>query len=170
MSKENKKNKELVEKLNSGNNNLIFEALKEIKKEGTISIIPHLFDLINENTSDIIKKDIVGLICDIKVQSAAPLLVDAILTRKFGEYTSDVISIFWQSRLDFSKYLPVFVRIFIKEDYQTALEAFTVVEGAIPNMSIEIQKECIDILKTAEESITHMKRPLYEELIKVISY
>jgi hypothetical protein len=168
--KENKKNKELVAKLNSGNSKLIFEALKEIRENGTISIIPHLFDLINENTSDIIKKDIVRLICDIKEQNAAPLLVDAILTRKFGEDTSDVIAIFWQSRLNFSNYLPVFIRVFIKEDYQTAIEAFTVVESSISNMSNEIQQECMDILKTAEGSITSLKRPLYEELIKVISY
>ena len=87
-----------------------------------------------------------------------------------GEYTSDVIAIFWQSRLDFSNYLPVFVRVFIKEDYQTAIEAFTVVESSISNMSIEIQHECMDILKTAEGSITRLKRPLYEELIKVILY
>ncbi len=170
MSEENKKNKELAAKLNSGNSNLIFEALREIRENGTISIIPHLFDLINENTSDIIKKDIVRLICDIKEQNAAPLLVDAILTRKFGEDTSDVIAIFWQSRLDFSNYLPVFIRVFIKEDYQTAIEAFTVVESSISNMSIEIQQECMDILKTAEGSITLLKRPLYEELIKIISY
>jgi hypothetical protein len=170
MSEVNKKNKELVNKLNSGNSNLIFEALKEIRENGTISIIPHLFDLINENTSDIIKKDIIRLICDIKEQNAASLLIDAIATRKFGEDTSDVIAIFWQSRLDFSNYLPVFIRIFIKEDYQTSLEAFTVVENSMGNMSVEVQQECMDILKKGEGSITLLKKPLYEELIKVISY
>ena len=169
VSEENKKNKELVYKLNSADNLLILEALKEIKEKGTISIIPHLFDLINENTPDIIKKEIFQLICDIKEQSAAPLLVDSILTRKFGEDTSQVIVTFWQSRLDFSDYLPAFIRIFIKEDYQTALEAFTVVEGSISNITQEIKQECIDILKSADKSVTHEKRPLYDELIKVIS-
>jgi hypothetical protein len=169
MSEENKKNKELANKLNSGDSYLIFEALKEIKEIGTINIIPYLFDLINENTPGIIKNDILQLICDIKEQSAAPMLVDAMLARKFGEDTSSVIATFWQSRLDFSNYLPAFIGIFIKEDYQTALEAFTVVEGSIHNISREIQQECIDILKTAAKSITKMKRPLYDELVKVVS-
>jgi len=169
MGEENKKNKELVIKLHSDDNHLIVEALKEIKESGTANIIPHLFDLINENTSDIIKKDIFQLICDIKEQSAAPVLIDAIITRNFGEDTSRVIATFWQSRLDFSNYLPAFIRIFIKEDYQTALEAFTVVEDSVPNIGRKIQQECLDILKSAGKSITSEKRPLYDELIKVIS-
>ncbi len=168
-SEENRKNSELRNKLYSGNHFVIVEALREIKENGTINIIPCLFDLINENTSDIIKKDILRLICDIKEQSAAPALIEAISTRNFGEDTSSVIATFWQSRLDFSSYLPTFIKIFIKEDYQTALEAFTVIEESVTKISDRMQKECINILRSAGDSITKEKKPLFNELVKVIT-
>jgi hypothetical protein len=168
MNKDNKKNAELRNKLNSSNYLLVFEALREIKESGTINIIPHLLDLINENTPDIIKKDILRLICDIKEQSAVPVLVDAISKRNFGDDTSHVVATFWQSRLDFSNYLPTFIRIFIKEDYQTALEAFSVVEGSVSKMTVKMQKQCINILTDAEESISSDKKPLFNELIKIV--
>jgi hypothetical protein len=167
MDKDKKKNTELLNRLNSSNYFVIIEALREIKEYGTINIIPHLFDLINENTPDIIKKDILRLICDIKEQSAAPLMVEAITKRDFGNDTSEVIATFWQSRLDFSSYLPTFIRIFIKEDYQTALEAFTVVEGSVSKISDKMQQECINILKSSVNLISSDKKPLFRELIKV---
>lgn len=167
-SAENKKNAELRNKLFSTNYFVIVEALREIKENGTINIIPSLFDLINEKTSDIIKKDILRLICDIKEQSAAPVLVDAISTRSFGDDTSSVIATFWQSRLDFSSYLPTFIKIFIKEDYQTALEAFTVIEESASKLSNEMQQECLNILKSVANSISYEKKPLFDELVKVI--
>ncbi|UCH13621.1 MAG: hypothetical protein JSV22_10985 [Bacteroidales bacterium] len=166
---ENRKNAELRNKLYSDNHFVIIEALKEIKENGTINIIPCLFDLINEKTSDIIKKDILRLICDIKEQSAAPVLIDAISTRNFGEDTACVIATFWQSRLDFSSYLPTFIKIFIKEDYQTAIEAFTVIEESVSKISNKMQQECISILNSAADSITQEKKPLYRELVKVIA-
>lgn len=168
MNADKKKNTELLNRLNSSNYFVIIEALREIKEYGTINIIPNLFDLINENTPDTIKKDILRLICDIKEQSAAPVLVDAISKRDFGDDTSQVIATFWQSRLDFSNYLPTFIRIFIKEDYQTALEAFTVVEGSVPKITGKMQQECINILESAENTISKDKKPLFNELIKVI--
>lgn len=168
MKEDKKKNTELLNRLNSSNYFVIIEALREIKEYGTIKIIPHLFDLINENTPDIIKKDILRLICDIKEQSAAPVLVKALSKRNFGNDTSEVVATFWQSRLDFSNYLPTFIRIFIKEDYQTALEAFTVVEGSVSKITSEMQQECIDILKSSVNLISSDKKPLFHELIKVI--
>jgi hypothetical protein len=168
MNKDKKKNTELLNRLNSSNYFVIIEALREIKEYGNINIIPHLFDLINENTPDIIKKNILRLICDIKEQSAAPILIDAMAKRDFGDDTSEVVAIFWQSRLDFSNYLPTFIRIFIKEDYQTALEAFTVVEGSVPKITDEMQQKCINMLQSAVSSISKDKKPLFDELIKVI--
>ena len=168
MNEDKKKNTELLNRLNSSNYFVIIEALREIKEYGSINIIPHLFDLINKNTPEVIKKDILRLICDIKEQSAAPLLVDAVAKRDFGEDTSEVVATFWQSRLDFSSYLPTFIRIFIREDYQTALEAFTVIEGSLSKITSKMQNECIDILKSSVNLISSDKKPLFYELIKVI--
>ena len=168
-SAENRKNAELRNKLYSTNHFMIIEALREIKEKGTINIIPCLFDLINEKTPDIIKEDILRLICDIKEQSAAPILVDAISNRSFGKDTSSVMAVFWQSRLDFSSYLPTFIKIFIREDYQTALEAFTVIEESASKISNKMQQECINILKSAADSISYEKKPLFNELVKVIT-
>lgn len=165
MPEDNKTDELLINKLQSADTSIVFEALRRIKEGSTIKVIPHLFDLINENTQNIVKKDIIRIICDIKEKEAVPVLINEIKKRNFGSDTSDVVSTFWQSRLDFSKYLSTFIRIFIKEDYQTAIEAFTVVEESICRISMETQQECLNILKTNANKISKEKLPLYKEIV-----
>jgi hypothetical protein len=165
MPEDNKIDELLINKLHSADTSIVFEALRKIKEKSTVKIIPHLFDLINEDTQSIIKKDILRIICDIKERKAVPVLINEIQKRNFGSDTSEVVSTFWQSRLDFSKYLSTFIRIFVKEDYQTAIEAFTVVEESICRINTETQQECLNILKTNADKISKEKLPLYKEIV-----
>ncbi len=165
MKEDNKIDELLINKLHSADTSIVIEALKKIKERSTVKVIPHLLNLINENTQPIIKKDILQVICDIKEREAVPVLIREISKRDFGTDTSDVISTFWQSRLDFSEYLSTFIRIFIKEDYQTAIEAFTVVEESICRIDMETQKDCLNILKSSVNKISDEKRPLYKEMV-----
>lgn len=168
MTEDNKKEELLIRKLQSADTSIVIEALKKIKEVSKISIIPHLFDLINENTQSIIKNDILQIICDIKERDAIPLLINEISSRDFGADMSKVISTFWQSRLDFSNYLPTFIRIFIKEDYQTAIEAFTVVEESLYRIDPEIKQECLNILKSSSARVSDEKRPLFKEMVTML--
>lgn len=168
MSNDKKKDRLLVNKLNSADTSIVFDALKKIKESSNINIIPHLFDLINEDTQSIIKRDVLQVICDIKDRDAVPILINEISTKDFGNDTSEVIATFWQSRLDFSKYLTTFIKIFLKENYQTSLEAFTVVEESLCRIDRDIQQECIHILQSNVKNVTNDKLPLYNEMLVLL--
>ena len=168
MNEDKKKDILLLNKLQSADTGIVLEAIQRVKESSTVNIIPHLFELINENTQNIIKKDILQVICDIKDRNAVSVLINEISTKDFGFDTAEVIATFWQSRLDFSKYLSTFIKIFIERDYQTALEAFTVVEESLCNINRDIHQECIHILQANEKSISADKLPLFNEMLKLL--
>ena len=168
MNEDKKKDILLINKLQSADTGIVLEAIQRVKESSTVNIIPHLFELINENTQNIIKKDILQVICDIKDRNAVPVLINEISTKDFGFDTAEVIATFWQSRLDFSKYLSTFIKIFIERDYQTALEAFTVVEESLYNINRDIQQECIHILQSNVKHISKEKQPLFNEMLKLL--
>jgi hypothetical protein len=51
--------------------------------------------------------------------------------------TSGLISACWQSNLDFSNEIPIFIDILCTADYQSSFDAFTVIENSIGNVSPE---------------------------------
>ncbi len=168
MIKESKADKILISKLQSGNQSRIYEALKELKETGSVAVIPYLFDLISENTNEILENDIINIISDIKDKKAVPLIVDSIQRQKYGKRTADVIAICWQSRLDFSSYLAVFTNLFLSNDYQISLEAFTVIEESVYNADVGKRKECLSILNKNASLINKEIKPLFNELNKII--
>ena len=74
----------------------------------------------------------------------------------------------WQSRLDFSSYLPVFAGLFFQQDYQLSIEAFTVIEESLHNASVAEKNECLKILDKKVASVSDELSPLYNELRKVV--
>jgi hypothetical protein len=85
-----------------------------------------------------------------------------------GNYIGDVISSCWQSRLDFHAHLNTFATCFLYSDYQTSLEAFTVIEEMLWKSSNNQIESCKEILMKNDSKISDEKQPLYKELIKVI--
>jgi hypothetical protein len=75
----------------------------------------------------------------------------------------------WQSGLDFSMYLPAFIKIFVNGDYQAAIEAFSVIEESMENASDDMQKKCIKMLDDAADKVSQEKYLLFRELVKVVS-
>ena len=169
MEKYTAQEKEWIKNIESNASSLIMKTIKEIKQDGNIKMLPHLFNLIQPSTHESIRRNIVQLISEIKVQGAVPLIVRALESRDLGEDFTPLIAACWQSGLDFSKYLPVFIKIFVAGDYQTAIESFSVIEESIPLASADIQAECITLLDKLASQVTEDKYPFFRELMKVIS-
>jgi len=169
MDEKQKKEKVLISKLQSNNKTLIIEALQEIKETGTITLLPYIFDLINENIENEIKKEVYFILSNIHDKNAPQYYIKAIEEKDFGFLRSEVISLCWQSSLDFSPYIDFFAKIMLdSDDFQTALEAFTVIENSLNNATIETLKNCLNILISNKSNI-NLINTLNNQLIDLIN-
>src|SRR4030066_2009074 len=144
---------------------VITTAIREIGHYGNIRMLPYMFKLMQPTTHEIIRKSIIMLISAIKVQEAASVIIDALEHTELGNDFTSLVAACWQSGLDFSKHIPVFIKIFVERDYQTAIEAFSVIEESIMNATPGMQKSCIKMLDKAASQVSEEKYPLFRELV-----
>lgn len=168
MDERQKKEKVLIAKLQSQNKSQIIEALQEIKESGTIALLPYIFDLINENIENEVKQEVYFILSNIHDKNAPQYYIKAIEEKDFGSLKSEVISLCWQSSLDFSPYIETFAQIMLNtEDFQTALEAFTVIENSLNNATLESLKSCLNFLQNNQSNI-NLINTLNNQLIDLI--
>jgi hypothetical protein len=168
MEKQSSIEREWTKALESLDPDQVIPAIYEIRNSGSIKILPALFHMIRKETPLIIRSEILNLLSEIKSQDAVPVIASSLEDMDFGEYLPGFVAACWQSGLDFSRYLPVFAKLFISSDYLTSLEAFTVLEESFPNATDEARSDCIRYLKQSEKLVSDEKRALYKELLKTI--
>jgi HEAT repeat protein len=160
---------ELINGIKSKNAEIILSTIKEIRKEGSIAIIPELLLLLNTTDNEEIKKSITNLLYDLKDKKAVPHIIKAINNKKYSNILHTLISSCWESGLDYSKYLNIFIDLCLTSEYLIALEAFTVIENM---QEIADEDEKIIALKKLKENIilekNNEKRTLLNELIQVL--
>jgi hypothetical protein len=169
MEKLTAQEKDWISQLESHNPAIIMIAIKEIRHHGNVRILPHLFSLMKPSTHEAIRESILMLIGEIKNQDAVPVIVSILKQADQGGDFPRLVAACWQSGLDFSGYIPVFIRIFVEGDYQEAVEAFSVIEESIMNADKRIQKSCLQLLEKYSPRVSEEKYPLYRELVKVVS-
>jgi len=169
MEKLTAQEKTWISQLENKSPAVIMTAIREIGHHGNIRMLPYLFKLMKPSTHEIIRQGIIMLISEIKVQEAAPYVVAALEHAQLGNDFTPLVAACWQSSLDFSEHIPVFIRIFMDGDYQTSVEAFSVIEESIMNASPDMQKKCIKMLDGFSENVSKEKYPLFRELVKVVS-
>jgi hypothetical protein len=142
--------------------------IEEIKSKGKVSILPLLLDLLSGDAPDNIKQDVIMLIADLKKQECSSIVAEYIEKRSVGNYLSSLIASCWQSSLDYSNYLKIFTDCFITENYQTALESFTVIEEMLWRTNPDMIDSCRQMLINRSKEIASQKLLLYNELVKLL--
>ncbi len=162
-----KKSQEQIwkEKLQSGDIETFKEAIKEIREFGNIKILPTLIENFSQQTDITKKKELTSLLSDIKHQEAAQILFQYILDKNYSHIKKDLLSILWQSRLDYSQFVPQLIEIFINEPLDMAFEAFTVIEYIEKPIDKNIAQQNIDKLKNSLRTIDEKKKFLLVDLV-----
>ncbi len=168
MDKKDKKINELKKKLQSENTAKAIEILKQIRKEGQPGLIPMLVDLLHQNRNEAINLNICNILNDIKDTQSVPYFIESLKNTKYKTLRRELISACWQSGLNFSSHIPLFVEFVADENYETAIEAFTVVEENKPDMDESIIPEQIQFLKNKIADADTAKKALIMELIHVL--
>ena len=126
----------------------ILEKISNIEKTGNVKDIPFVLDNLFNNDSEISNKCF-KILSDIKIKEANKILAEKLLSANNEDDIRKLLSIFWQTGLDFGEYLEHFFDIAIKYNLETSMEAMSVIENIYHNNRIDDKKlsEGIDKLK-----------------------
>jgi predicted DNA-binding protein len=169
MIKSKKKLKELTLILDKDNNILISEAIGLLREEqpfeGAIGLLTSLY---NQTDDYLVRKTIEGFMNDLKDQYACAEVINEIRKQWKDETISMLVSSCWQSGLDYSDYSLDLVRVFLKEDYVTAIECLTVIESSANVISNKTKDQIIQIIEENPPSPVNEKSALTPELLPIL--
>ncbi len=169
MSEENKEIKSILSDLQSKDTTKILDALKRNRKDGNQATFKAVLLCLKDTDDPDVEANIIQFLHDLKDESSIPPLIEAIENEEYSYYHSFLIASFWQSSLDGSDYIELFIRKAIENDYMTALEVLTVVEN-FDNFFTQdelIEYEA-DLNEAVLEEENEEKKKLLESLADVV--
>ena len=169
MIKSEKKLKDLTSLLNKENNILISKALKLLREEqpfeGAIGLLTAFYDRTMDSS---IRKIIKEFMNDLKDQPVCIEVINEIRKQWKADTTAMLVSSCWQSGLNYSDFSLDLTEVFLKGDYVTAIECFTVIEESVYKLSRESKDEIIKYVKESRLSQTTERHGLTLELLSLL--
>ncbi len=159
---------EIQTKLSSGNKNTILAALHDIRQKGHANILPLVVSLLNKKEHDEIREEAISLLGQLKDKESVPFIIGQIKSAATDSFKSELIMTCWQSGLDYSEHIDVFTQSFIDGDFQTSIEAFSVIDEWIDQASRDKIKQCKKLLTENLPVVSTEKKAFYLELIKLV--
>lgn len=145
----------------------IIGLLTELRETGEDYMLPTIISLLFSTRSEKLKNEVVNFLVDLKNKSSIDTIVEAIRQNKRSKDIHLLVSVCWQSRLDFTPYVDTFIDIMEHGNYQACLEAFTVIENMTENLSGEQLNDLKAKIKSVKGDNAETK-PLIEELVKLL--
>lgn len=168
MSQE-KLDKNIQAELFSTNQATVISAIHKVREDGNKLYIPLLLDMLLFNKEKEIATEVSNLLANIKVKAVAPIFAEALETEKYAAIKKTILTACWQNGLHYHEYLPVFTNIVINDDWETAFEAFTVIDNMefLPDgEDIEQTKRIIaPELKTASEQKKYFLQEILDKIV-----
>jgi hypothetical protein len=159
---------EIREQLKSGKPALIMEAIRLCRNEGHAELVIDLMDALEKKLIPSIRDSIISLLNDLNYQHIVPLITGYISHHKAHPELQVLVSSCWQSRLNFSHQIPLFIDLLIEKDYAVALEAFTVVETSMNVATPQTLREQSERLRQSLPTLDNDKALLVKEMIRIL--
>ncbi len=170
MIKSEKKLKELEAVLNKDNPLKVTGAIRLLREdepfEGAISLLISCFDRSGNLSVKMLIRDFMN---DIKDHSLCGEVITEIRKNHKPETLRMLVSSCWQSGLNYAAYAMDFAGIFLREDYMTAIECFTVIESSVDHMAQIEKNSVIKFLREGSSNGKEDKSALVHELISLLS-
>ena len=160
---------DILKRLASPDMTVVAAAIDEIKENGDLSIVPELLEILLHNEDTTVVTHVTSLLSDIRDTGFKTILMEKLINASPGANKANLLRVCWESAIDFSEYLEVFVNILVNEDFLAALEASTVIENLHGNMDEGKVRLAIDRLRAeclgdkaflAEDAINHLQEGL----------
>lgn len=169
MAEDSKEVKEILKDLQASDEKIVLDAIKRNRKEGNSKTFEALLNTLKETDEPTVEAAIIEFLFDLKDQSAKDILIQKLENNSLAYYNSFLVATFWQSSIDGSDHLDLFVQKAIEGDYMTCLEALTVIENFDSAFSeTEIQDCLFDLEEAIAEEQEADKKLLLQNLKEVI--
>lgn len=155
------------EVLYSSDFDAIKELLKHLREKGNPQIIPDIVKIFKGYKNTELETSIFEFLMDLKCKEAVDILIPFLKDNEFIDIRRDLLIICWETGLDFSNYLDVFVDVFISSSLKTSFEAFTVIEY-LENVSRTDIKNNIEKLQLSVSDVGVEKKELLVDLVQVL--
>jgi len=160
-----KPNQQIISKLQSGNLEQVTETMGELRETGDSTYIPVLIDLLHSSRDSEISAKILTFLADIKNSDVIHHLLDAIQNEKYINERKNLVAICWQNRFDFSPNLPLFIDLLVREEFEVALEAYTVITNMTGKINTDMLTAEIAKIKSLITKVDEQKQQLLMDVI-----
>ena len=165
---ESKQNKLIINRLLSDNTDEVIFTINKLRNTGNKNLIPYLIDLLAKHKNNKVKESIINLLYDLKYQSAAEAIINAIKSDKYKHIREELLTVCWQSSLDFSIYIDVLTEKFMEGSFNESFEAFTAIESIEDKLDAELANRSIALLKDGISNVEENKKDLLIELVHIL--
>jgi len=162
------KQKAIIATITSKNDDQVISLIHDFRENGKLFILNPLLNMIYTNRSLSLKETILELVGDIKNQDAVEIIANSIQNHIGDPNTVGLLSACWQSNLDYSNHLPLFIEILCGSDYQASFEAFTVIENSIGSIDLKNIDLYIATLESKLKTTPLEKKSLLTETIVML--
>ena len=123
------KHAKILKELNSENQESALNALKSLETDGKLALISELFEIYRKQKNTEVKKRILEFVSNIQKQEATSEIVRLIEKEKNPIFKQELLSVIWNSKLDYSAHLADIVSIAVHGDFMQALDCLTIIEN-----------------------------------------
>lgn len=155
---------DILKNIQSGEPERIAEAVREIKENGNLSMAQTLVENLNRIPDAHTVTLVVNLLADIKENAFREILIARLQTETKPEIKAELLRIVWESSLDYSGYLPVFLEILRDDDFTVAFEASTVIENMVCNLTAEQHRQLHEYIETFPEDKAFLIENIHAEM------
>lgn len=159
---------QILKDLQSSDGMLVLKTLRKLRTSGNLTYIPEILKILNRSSNDLIEKELIRFLADIKEPGIIPLVVAGLKKPGLKAAHAGILSATWQSGLDYSRYIDLFIKLFLEGDYLVALESFTVIEQSITHLSVQEVEEERKHLLDGLVNVSEEKKPLARELVNLL--
>lgn len=174
MAKGTQKNQDkidaLLKELTSDSIAKVKTALDTLELIGNESIIYPILRLLNPTEDHDDKNQLlIEFLCTIKDSAIKETIINSLSEEEFKSIRSKILSVIWNSPLDFSEYLDFFVRIAIEGTFMESVECLTILENLEGPFEEEQLMEAQVILSGLKEiKFDHQKSTIISEIALLV--
>ena len=170
MATDSKEIKQIKTALVSSNKEQVLEGIKLNRTNGNRATFELMLKCLKDTDEPDVEAAIIQFLNDLKDESSVEPLIEALNDEEMSYYHSFLIAAFWQSRIDGSEYLDLFVKKAIEGEYMSTLEALTVIENFDTSYPTDLLMDLeADLFEAIESEESDEKRSLLESLKEVVA-
>lgn len=170
-ARKNKKVKDLLSELASGDEKKQIKAVQSLKVHGNDSVIEPLLIVLSKNPEGQLAGEISDLLNTTKSTKVPPVIANALVDERFEGIRHTLLTSIWNSGLDYRPYLKEIVTAGTKGEMMEALECITIVENIDGQLSEDELFEPILVLTEyigSNRSETGAKMDMLKEILMTL--